>query len=172
MKGITSAVQTHKANQIDKKNVLPIQQVQGEYFQNVADAEQMARQGMPAQQYQNSLNSINRNQAGALRRLGGSNQSLASLLRASNDATLNLDANDASQRIRNRMNLFQQRNILAGQKQSAFDWNRKQPYIANLAKAEALRGAGQQNMMGMTNDLLTGGAMYASNADSFKKPQA
>lgn len=165
MKGITGALQARKANQIDKANQLPIQNVQNEYFQNVADAENMARVGMPKEQYNLAINNLNRNMAGGLRRLGGSNQSLASMIRAGNDSTLRLDANNANDRTRNRLNLFQQRNILAGQKNSVFDWNKKQPYIANLAKAEALRGAGMQNAMSAFSDLSQGGMMLAANAE-------
>lgn len=172
LKGVTAISQNAKANRIDRANRLPIEQVQSEYFKNVADAENMAQVGTPSQQYNNSINNISRNFAGGLRRFNGRNQSLASMIRASNDATRQIDVDDINNRTRNRFNLFQQRNILAQQKNNVFDWNKKQPYIANLAKAEALRGAGTQNLMGAFNDLSQGGAMMAMNGDGGRTSQA
>lgn len=151
-----------KARRIERNNVRPIQQVQSEYFKNVADAEQMARIGMPQQQYNQGLQNIQRNQSGvlgALSRSANPNAGLQSLLRASNDATMNLDVQNALQRNQNRRGLMQQRGILAGQKQNAFDWNEKSKYLAKVAEAQALRGAGAQNLMGAFGDVTQIGMM-------------
>ncbi len=152
----TGLVQGIQANKIDKNNIRPIQEVQKEYYQNVADAEKLARMGMPAEQYNLAKQNIQRNQAGVLNTLGRSSNpsaGLNSLLRASNDATLNLDANNANQRVNGLKYLAGQRGALAGQKQQAFDWNKKSNYLAQAAKAQALRGAGAQNLMGAFGDV-------------------
>lgn len=166
-KGLTGLFQGIKANKIDRNNVRPVQEVQQEYFKNVSDAEQAARMGMPLQQYQQALQNQQRNFNGvtsALGRSANSSAGLASLLRASNDATLGLDVQNAQQRVQNQRYLAGQRGILAGQKQNAFDWNQKSKYLAQAAKAQALRGAGAQNLMGAFGDVQELGK-YIDNPD-------
>jgi hypothetical protein len=124
----------------------------------------MAQQGIPQQSYNNQVNAINRNQAGALMTLGRSanpGANLASIVRAGNDANNNLNAEDAMQRNRNTLALIQQRGILAQQKQNTFNYNYKDKYSENLAKSQALRGAETQNISGGLTDLGQIGSMYA-----------
>lgn len=161
-KGITGLFQGAKARRIERENVRPMQQVQNEYFQNVNDAEQMARLGMPQQQYNQAIQNIQRNQSGALNQLARSaNQSsgINALLRASNDATLGLDVKNAQERNQNMRYLAGQRGILGQQKQNAFDWNQKSKYLAKAAEAQALRGAGSQNLMNSFGDVTQIGMM-------------
>lgn len=155
-KGISGIGQGIKANRIDRNNIRPVQEVQSEYYKNVADAEQAARMGMPVAQYQQSLQNQQRNLTGGLRTLTRSanpSAGLASLLRASNDATLSLDVNNALQKRQNERFLAGQRGILAGRKDAAFDWNKKSKYLADFSRAQALRGAGAQNLMGALGDV-------------------
>lgn len=163
---LTSGIfQGIKANKIDKQNIRPVQTIQNEYLQNVSDAEQAARMGMPLQQYQQAQQNQQRNFNGARTSLGRSANSsagLAGLLRASNDASLNLDVQNAQQRVQNQRYLGQQRGILGQQKNNAFDWNQKSKFLAQAAKAQALRGAGAQNLMGAFDDISQIG-MMASN---------
>lgn len=164
----TGIVQGIKANKLEKQNIRPVEQVQNEYFQNVADAERMAQGGMQAQQYNNNQQGIQRNQQGILRVLGRSanpGAGLASLLRGSNDAQLNLDVNDANMRTQNQRMLMGQRGILATQKQNAFDWNQKSKYLAQASRIQALRGAGAQNLMGGFDDVVKMG-MSSEQPDS------
>lgn len=152
------------ANKIAKNNPFPNAFVQPEYEQNVALADNMARVGLPQEQYNNQLNLIGRNQAGGLATLGRSanpSAGLASLIRAGNDATMNLNAADANARQRNLMTFMQQRQILGGQRQSVWDWNNKQKYLSNLEKEQALRGAGNQNVMGALGDVTSGASQLA-----------
>lgn len=153
---ITGIGQGIKANRLDRQNVRPVQQVESEYFKNVADAEQAARLGMPLEQYKLALQNQQRNLSGVTQSLGRSANSsagLASILRASNDATLNLDAQNAQQRVQNQRYLASQRGILAGQKQNAFDWNQKSKYLGQAARIQGLRGASGQNLMGAFGDV-------------------
>jgi hypothetical protein len=154
-KAVTGGFQGIKANNIDKNNIRPTEVVQNEYFQNVNDAEQAAKFGMPVAQYQRALQNIQRNQQGAIRTLGRSanpSAGLTSMLRASNDANLDLDVKNAQDQRQNQRFLIGQRGILANRKESAFDWNQRSKYLADFAKAQALRGAGAQNLMGAFGD--------------------
>lgn len=162
---ISGISQKHQANQINASNIRPVQSVDPAYQQNVNQAAQMAQTGMPSQQYNNSLNSINRNQSGGLMALGRSanpSAGIASLIRGGNDATNSLDATSANMRNQNILNLMRQRSILAQQKQNAFDYNNKDKYSENLAKSQALLGAGNQNINSGLNDVGSIGATMLS----------
>lgn len=166
----TGIVQNSSANSIDKNNPFPNKPVQGEYGQNLRQSEQMAQVGMPAQQYNNQLNSIQRNEAGALSsfaRTGGGSE-IASIVRQGNEATNKLNAEDAIARNRNMLNLLQQRQILAQQKDKAWDWNSQQKYLGLLAKSQAMKGAGYANINGAFNDL-SSEATTLSNNGAFGK---
>lgn len=167
-KGLSSLFQGNAASKIEKNNPYPTQLVQPEYFQNVAQAQQQAQVGTPQEQYQNQLNAINRNQAGGVQALSRSQNpagSIASIVRAGNDASNTLNAQDAIDRNRKMLNLMQQRQTLAQQKQGAWDWNSRQKYLGLLAKSQALRGSSLQNLNGAFNDLSSAGsALIGSSA--------
>lgn len=166
-KGLSSLFQGKAADKIDKNNPYPTQLVQPEYFQNVSLAQQQAQVGTPQEQYQNQLNAINRNQAGGVQALSRSQNpagSIASIVRAGNDASNTLNAQDAIARNRNLLNLMQQRQTLAQQKQGAWDWNSRQKYLGLLAKSQALRGASMQNLNGAFNDVAGVGSALVGGA--------
>lgn len=171
----TGAIQNSKANSIDNNNQFPNQAVDPIYQQNVNQATQMAQEGMPAQQHNNSLNLINRNQGSglqALQRSANPGANLVSLVRAGNDATNGLNAQDAAMRNQNLLKLLQERQILAQQKDKAWDWNYQQKYLGNLAKANALRGSSNANINSGLNELggtgLTGAKLGAFNSNGGK----
>jgi len=119
-------------------------------------AENMARTGLPQEQYNNQLNNIQRNQAGALGsfgRRGGATGSLASIVRAGNDATNNLVSQDAQARMQNQRFAFGQRGIMGQQRLAKWDWDKRQKYQENAQAASALQSAGRQNMMGALDGL-------------------
>lgn len=150
------AIQNSKANSIDSKNPYPTESVQGEYQQNVNQAQQMAQQGIAAPAYNNQLNSISRNQAGGLASLSNSANpggNIASIVRAGDDATSKLNAQDAVARNNNMLNLLKERTALAQQKDKAWDWNYQQKYLSNLAKSNALRGSGNSNINSGLNEV-------------------
>ncbi|MCW3111366.1 MAG: hypothetical protein JWQ09_5872 [Segetibacter sp.] len=162
---ISGISQKHQANQIEKNNIRPVQSVDPAYQQNVNQATQMAQEGMPSQQYNNSLNNIGRNQSGGLMALGRSanpSAGIASIVRAGNDATNSLDAQSAGMRNQNILNLMRQRNILSQQRQNAFDYNNKDKYSENLAKSQAYLGAGNQNINSGLNEVGSVGATMLS----------
>lgn len=167
-KGLTSLLQGRRARQIDRNNPFPTEQVNPLLQKNVALAEQMARTGTPQEQYNNQLNSIQRNQAGALTRFGRNGRgagSLASIVRAGNDATGNLNARDSVDRQNNQRFAFGQRGVLANEQSRIFDWNKRQPYLAKVAESQGLKGAAMQNGMSMFNDAATLGMYTMGNQD-------
>lgn len=169
IKGVEGISQNSKASAIENANPYPQMGVQQEYQQNVNQAQQMAQQGMPAQQYNNQLNSIGQNQAGALQTLSRSSNpgaGLASIVRQGDQATSNLNAQDAIQKNRNLLTLLQERQSLAGQKDKAWDWNFQQKYLGNLAKSQALRQSANANISGALSDV-TGAATSLSGLGAF-----
>lgn len=152
--GIQGLFQVGKGNRLAKANIRPVEQVNPLIAKNAALAEQMGQNGMASQQYNNALNNIGRNQAGAYRQAAmGGNNNIASLLRAGNDATMNLDVKDQNDRLNNQRFAFGQRGQLAQEQNRVFDWNHKQKYREQAAAAAALQGAGRQNTMGAVNSL-------------------
>lgn len=138
-----------------KNNVRPDFEIPKEFQQNLAIAENMAQTGMPQQQYNNAVNNIGRNQAGALRQFGrtGNQGSLASVLRASNDATMNLDAQDAGARQNNQRFAIGQRGQMGQLQLQKQQWEKIGKYEENANAAAAMQGAGQQNKFGALNSL-------------------
>lgn len=163
-KGITGAIQNHQASQIEKNNIRPTQYVDPAYQQNVNTATQMAQEGIPQASYNNQVNSINQNQAGAIASNSSNPQAnLASVVRAGDNASANLNAQDAIARNKNTLLLMQQRGILAGANQNAWNYNYADKYSEQLAKSQALRGAGMQNQAGAANALIGAGTALAGN---------
>lgn len=155
IKGVSSLFSIGKGNQAARRNHRPVEQVNPLYQKNVTLAENMARQGMPQEQYNNQMQGIQRNQAGALSilgRRGGDSGSLASLLRGSNDAIGNLNAQDAMARQGNQRFAFGQRGILANQQNNVWDYNNKQRYAENAASIAQQIGSGKQNAFGSLTD--------------------
>lgn len=155
-KGLTSLIQGRRARKIEKNNPFVTEQVNPLLQQNVAEAENMARVGMPQEQFNNRLNLIQRGISGALSRFGrngGSTGSLASIVRAGNDATADLVADDVREKQQNRRFLFGQRGILANEQKNVWDYNNKQKYAENAASIAQQIGAGKQNAFGALNDM-------------------
>jgi len=156
LKGVSGLFQSIKGNKMAKNNPFPTAQVNQNIAKNAAIAEQMAQTGLPQQQYNQALQNMQRNQNGVLTSLGRSANSsagLASVLRASNDASLNLDVNDAQARMRNQGISMQQRGQLAGEQNRVWDWNNRQKYLQQAQAASAMQGAGKQNMFGALDGL-------------------
>lgn len=159
--------QRAKAKRLQKRLVRPEMQVQQEFVDNAAEAENMARVGMNQQQYNNALNNIRKNSTAGLRQLGrmGKPGGLASMVRAQNDATIGLDVKDAEMRRMNKLNSFQHKSILGGQKQAAWNWNKRDAYGEKLAEVQALKGAGMQNVGNGVNSAANLGMIMSQGRD-------
>lgn len=163
-KGIS---QNSQASKIEAANQRPTYQIPDEFKQNQVMAAHMAQTGMPQQQYDNSLNNINRNQAGGLYAMGRNANmgSLTSLVRAGNDATNNLDANDAAQRQNNQRYSIEQNGIMGNQELAAQQYNKFDKYTENFNKAQALRGAASDNI---NNGVNSASGMAMGLASTYK----
>lgn len=153
--------QNKKANEIEKNNPRPDYVIPDQFKQNYALAKQMAQVGLPQQQYQNQMNNINQNQAGALQNLSRSaNQgaNLAAIVRGGDAATNNLNAQDAAARQGNQRYAIQQNSVLGGQELAKQQSDKFDKYTENYNRAAALRGAGNQNIYGGAGDLAGLGA--------------
>lgn len=165
-KFLKGASQQRQAHRINRSNPFQVEALRPEYAKNVAEAEAMSRSGLPQQQYNNALQNFQRNQNAGLRAFSRSGRTggLATLLRATNDATMNLDVADANARMGNQRFAMGQRGILANEQKRLFDVNKRQNWLQQLAKANALQGAGIQNQFGAFNDLSQLGTMLAMGA--------
>lgn len=173
VKGIGGIFDIFGGNRRARRNVRPVAQVNENYLKNVALAEQMGRQGLPQQQYNLGLQNINRNQSaalGALSRSANPNAGLQGLLRASNDATMGLDVQNANARLNNQRFAFGQRNNLANEQQRVFDWNQKGKYLEEAQAASQQINAGKQNAMGGLTDLSVLGQQYLASEGGQPSP--
>lgn len=169
-KGIFGLIQNHQASDIEKNNPRPVENVDPIYQQNVNLAQQLAAQGIPQEEINRQLNSINQNQAGAISTLNNSanpGTNLASVVRAGDNATGNLNAEQAAARNKATLSLIQQRGILAGAKQRAWQYNSADKYSEGLAKSQALRGAGTQNISGGLDEIGKAGIQTIANKNPF-----
>lgn len=156
VKGVAGIFDIFGGKKRARNNVRPMAQVNENYLKNVALAEQMGRQGLPQQQYNLGLQNIQRNQSGvlgALSRSSNPNAGLQGLLRASNDATMGLDVQNANARLNNQRFAFGQRANLANEQQRVWDWNQKGRYLEEAQAAAQQIGSGKQNAFGALTDL-------------------
>lgn len=139
-KGIKADAQANKlANQ-----PRPTYQIPQEYKDNLAIAKNMARIGLPQQQYNDQQNSINKSQAGAIGALGNSanpGANLAAIVRAGDDANSRLNSQDAQARQANQRYAIQQQSALGNQKLQQQQYNQFDKYSEDFNRAQALRGA-------------------------------
>jgi len=156
IKGIAGVVDIFGGKRRARNNVRPVAQVNENYLKNVALAESMGRTGLPQEQYNRSFQNIGRNQSVALNSLSRSANpaaGLQGLLRASNDATMGLDAQDANARMQNQRFSFGQRANLAQDQQRVWNWNKRDKYNEEASAAAQQIGSGKSNAFGALSDL-------------------
>jgi hypothetical protein len=90
----------------------------------------------------------------------GNPRGLAGIVRAGNDATLNLDVADANARLANQRAAMGYRGQMGQQQLAKQQWDRFGKYQENAAAASALMGAGRQNVMGGLSELSQVGQTY------------
>lgn len=166
MKLYSGLHQQSQANKIDANNPRPDYVIPQEYYDNVNMARNMAQVGLPQQQYNNQLNNINTNQAGAIQSLSNSanpGANLASIVRGGDAATNTLNAQDAQARDANQRVYMQQLGVLAQQKLAQQQSDKFDKYTEQFNKAAALRGAGMQNVNSAANGLSQLGTTIAGN---------
>jgi hypothetical protein len=131
------------------------------YGKNLAQAEILAKTGMPSEQYNLAQQNILRNVGTATRQLGRSSNpsaGLASLLRGQNEGIMGLDVANAQARRQNILQAMSSRREMAQQQlaQQQYAQNR---YFDKVNEANARIGAGTQNIFGGLSDIGSAGIM-------------
>lgn len=114
----------------------------------------MAQIGIPQQAYNNQVNAINQNQAGAVSALGNSANpggGLAGIVRASNAASGNLNAQDALARNAGTRGVMQANNAIANQKLQSQQYNDFDKYSENFNRSQALKSASNADWQNVFN---------------------
>lgn len=152
-KGIQTGVgiyQGIKGANMAKKAVRPEYQIPEEVMQNLNQAEIQALEGLPAEQKAQFLDNIQRSTQASVGALGDRKAGLAGMSSVQQneiDAYRGLLSQDAAQRQANQGVLMDQRQNVAGYKDKAFEINEMQPFMDQAAAAEAMKGAGLQNIV-------------------------
>lgn len=144
------ASQRRRANELEAQNVRPNFRPSAELRENQAMARQQARIGLPDEVYNNQINQIQQNFATGLRQLGSRGNTpynVNSFVRANNQATANLNAQDAQYRLQGQQNLMSANRALAQEQRMEFQ-SQMQNYQQNAQNIANLRRAGNQNMFG------------------------
>lgn len=127
--------------------------------EQMTDAERMSYYGLPEAQKQEFLDNIGRSTAGAVRGASDRRGGLGAVATASqmeHDAYKGLLSADAAARMANFDRLQQMRSQYATYEDKAFELNELQPYMQEVMGAQALMGAGMQNIGGALNTLAMG----------------
>ncbi len=149
-KAISGASQTAKGKKALKNAIDPGYKIPEEFQKNILQAENMARVGLPSQEYNLASTNIERGTQAGLRQLGRMSNpfaGIAGLARSQSDAFARLDASNAAARRQNMLQAMGARRELAGQKLSQQQYA-QQGYFDKVNQANALIGAGRQNVAG------------------------
>ncbi len=145
----------------------PGYEIPKEFQDAMTIADKVSMMGMPREQYVAQLQGITRNQNFGLRALGDRRSALAgvgNLVQQGNDATLRLNATDASMRrdsqLRGAAMKTSAKYQMGMQKLAKQQWDKLNPYLAKVAQAQGLIGAGMQNITGGAD----GGASVLMNS--------
>lgn len=140
-------------------NPYPEYDIPKEVFQNQNMAKGLAASGLPAAQYQQGQQNIQRNQISSINaaqsRRGGIGL-IGNIQQRTNDANLGLDVANANARRQNMQGLMAANSAVAGYRDKAWGWNKQNKYNETRQYALSLQGAGNQNIMGGIDSALGG----------------
>lgn len=141
--------QKHKAKKLLNGLQYPTEQLPAEEQENTNLLRQQAATGLPSEQYSKAMRDIQRQQLFALQsahdRRGGIG-ALAGIQQGSNDASLNLNVQDAQMKLANQSKLIQQNSRVGSIRRDLFDKNIRQKYTRDYDYAMGLKGAGNANV--------------------------
>jgi hypothetical protein len=154
-KGISGASQVRRGKRAlrEAEKLNPGYQIPKEFEENLAKSENMARTGLPSQEYNLATTNIQRETQAGLRQLGRMSNpfaGIAGLARSQSDSLGRLDAANAQARRQNMLQAMGARRELAGQKLAAQQYQ-QQRYFDAVNQSNALIGAGRQNVSGAFN---------------------
>jgi len=140
--------QTAKGNSDRKKLKRPEYQIPDEVYQNMSLAEQVAYEGLPASVKNDFQRNVKSSEAAMLSRSGdlqsGVSAMAASQL-ASQNALSNMYSQDAMMRLEGKRLMMGANTNIANFKDRSFGFD-QQNYLQDLTSAQAMMGAGMQNM--------------------------
>jgi hypothetical protein len=177
--GVQSAVGAYQAIRAASiKNDRPVRTIPPEIEQNLNQAQIQALQGMPDEQYNQTMQNFQRNLAFGARTLQDRNQAIggvAGLVQGANDAALGLGVQDANMRRQNQQQLMGARQDMANQRMANWDWNERQKFQENAAAKSNLAGGAIANVTGAVNTGMSGFAqdnfskMFGDNSNNYMK---
>lgn len=174
--GITGLFQKNKAKKLlNAAGEQPLYNIPQEILKNQKMAELNAAEGMPSQQYNNSMKNIQESQRNALSSSLDRRSALMALpkiQRQTNNALGNLDAQDAQMRQQNQKTLYNVGNTTAQYRDKQWNYNQLQPWQRKYNYGMQLLGAGNQNFTGGLEKLVGGiGQTIFPNGINFGKSQ-
>tara|TARA_R110001592_G_scaffold1340_1_gene7933 strand:- start:14661 stop:15245 length:585 start_codon:yes stop_codon:yes gene_type:complete len=143
--------QTIKGNRLANSMNRPVYNIPQEILDNLTDSQIQALRGMPAEQKQQYIDNVMRSQQASFGALGDRKAGLAGIAGVQQNAIdgyRNMLSMDAQQRQTNEQALQGVRSNLAEYKDKEFQMNQMNPYQETMQAAEAMKGAGIQNLMG------------------------
>jgi hypothetical protein len=142
--------QKRQANKALKKAKDPGYVIPEEYSKNLGIAENLAKTGMPSEQYNQAQTNIQRGSQTGLRQLGRMSNPFAAiqgLARGQQEAGMSLDVANAAARRQNILGAMGARREMAQQNLAKQQYG-QQRYMDEMNRAYALKGAGMQNIAG------------------------
>lgn len=142
-------LQTTYGLYLQSKNKRPQYEIPPEIAQNLTQAQAMALEGMPEESRQIAINNLRQAYSTGLAQAGtrkGGLAGVANLYQGVQQGYQQLAAQDAQQRLANQQRLMQQRQVMADYRGQEFQLNKLNPYYEKQAQAQALMGAGMQNI--------------------------
>ncbi len=164
----TGIYQAVKGNRLANSMERPNFEIPQEILDNLTDSQMQALRGMPAEQKQQYIDNVMRSQQAALGAMGDRKAGLAGLggvQQNAIDAYRNMLSMDAQQRQVNEQALQGVRSNVANYKDKQFQVNQLDPYNQTMQAAEAMKGAGIQNMMGGVTSGAQMGLDYLKHKD-------
>lgn len=168
LQGATGVAQLIKGKKLAQENVRPGYDIPDEIRQNLSQAQMQALEGLPAEVKNQYMQNLQRSAQFGLSAMSSRKAGLAglsSLVQNQNDAYSNLMAQDAQAQQANLQELMNQRSNMAAYQDKRFGLNQLDPYNQKAEAAQAMKGAGLQNIMGglqSATDLGLGGNLGLS----------
>jgi len=147
----TGIYQAVKGSQLANSMDRPDYSIPQEMLDMMTDSQIQALRGLPAEQRQQYLDNTMRAQQASLGAMGDRQAGLAGLAgvqQSATDAYRNLLSMDSQARMEAEQRLQGVRGQMSDYKDKEFQMNQMQPYQDTMQAAEAMKGAGLQNIMG------------------------
>jgi len=144
-------LQRNRARELEQANNRPIENVSNYLLRNQALVEQMASQGMASEAYNNALQQQQQALVTGLRTSGtrgNTATNVNNLVRNAQQGINQLNATDSQIRNQNKRLLLNQNQTMAREEARLFNQNFLQPWQYTAQRAESLRRAGNNNIIG------------------------